>query len=282
MSKGIIYKATNRVNGKVYIGYTTRDFETRVNEHKKEAQNGNQYHFYRAIRSYGWDSFEWKIIDEAETKEELLEKEKYWISFYDSYHNGYNMTKGGEGSIGRTLSEEQKKKISESNKGRKFSEEHRKKLSKTLKGKRKSEDHIKKMSESKKGKRYSSKLTEKDVIKIKKMIIEGFLLKDIANIFNIDDKTVGLIARNKTWKDIVVEGWEEYLNNRKMINPLKEEDVIKIKQLLIEGHREKEIASMFNVSRGTIGQIAQGRTWKDVQVEGFEEYLANKKKKKSA
>ena len=76
-------------NGKSYIGQTHRELKERINEHirksKIKTEISYNYPFYRAIRKYGVDNLKWSIIDCADTSEELNEKEKYWISYYDTY-----------------------------------------------------------------------------------------------------------------------------------------------------------------------------------------------------
>lgn len=61
----------------------------RINEHirksKIKTKSAYNYPFYRAIRKYGIKNLKWSIIDYATTSEELNEKEKYWISYYDTY-----------------------------------------------------------------------------------------------------------------------------------------------------------------------------------------------------
>ena len=93
--KWLIYKHTNKINGKVYIG------QTRQNPKYRWGQYGQKYNednikLYRAIQKYGWDNFDHEIIeDNIFTQEEADLREQYWINFYDSYYNGYNATKGG-------------------------------------------------------------------------------------------------------------------------------------------------------------------------------------------
>ena len=105
-------------NGKSYIGQTHREFKERINEHirksKIKTEIGYDYPFYRAIRKYGVDNLKWSIIDYANTSDELNEKEKYWISYYDTYilnKKGYNQTIGGEGQNGLIHSKESINKI---------------------------------------------------------------------------------------------------------------------------------------------------------------------------
>lgn len=89
---GIVYKITNLINGKSYVGITTRTLKQRFKEHCN-ADSG----IGRAIRKYGKENFKKEIIDYADDNEELLELEIEHIKKYDSYKNGYNNTLGGEG-----------------------------------------------------------------------------------------------------------------------------------------------------------------------------------------
>lgn len=108
---GYIYKITNNINGKVYIGQTTRTIKIRFNEHKDSAEKGYHYSLYCAMRKYGIENFSVEEIEQCST-EELDDREQYWISFYDSYHNGYNMTLGGSAVRKKPpLTEEQKQQI---------------------------------------------------------------------------------------------------------------------------------------------------------------------------
>ncbi|PEA25923.1 hypothetical protein CN984_12485 [Bacillus cereus] len=114
--KNVIYKATNKINGKIYIGLTTRRFKDRLRNHRNGHKNPNHpnyySHFYYSMRKHGFENFEWEAIDKSDTKEELEVKEMYWISHFDSYNNGYNSTLGGECNSGYKMSEEQKKHLS--------------------------------------------------------------------------------------------------------------------------------------------------------------------------
>lgn len=134
----LIYKITNRINGKVYIGQTTRPLTVRWKQHCNPA-NTNCIALHRAIQKYGKENFTVEQIDVACDIDELNEKEIYWIKFYDSVNSekGYNLKVGGEhttmsdetrhrlgnGNRGKTFSEGQKRKMSESHKGSKMSKE---------------------------------------------------------------------------------------------------------------------------------------------------------------
>lgn len=134
---GIIYKATNQLTGKSYIGQTNQSIQTRKTEHKYNAKN-NIYcsYFHRSIRKYGWDNFQWEVLCECASREEMNEKEMYYIKELDTFgSNGYNLTFGGDGQngsqwwLGKKHTEESKKKMRESGKNKKLSEEHKRKIS---------------------------------------------------------------------------------------------------------------------------------------------------------
>lgn len=95
----IIYKAENLINGKLYIGQTTSSLNKRASEHFKKSLNKNSKSvFHTAIRKYGKENFKFSIIRFCFSKEELNEKEKYYIKKYNTISpNGYNLTPGGDG-----------------------------------------------------------------------------------------------------------------------------------------------------------------------------------------
>ena len=95
-----IYKITNKINGKCYIGQSI-NIEERLNSHKKRAFNQNHIDYnmtiYKVIRKYGIESFTFEAIEECD-KKDLDNREVYWINFFNSYYNGYNCTFGGRGN----------------------------------------------------------------------------------------------------------------------------------------------------------------------------------------
>lgn len=171
---GYIYKTTNLINGKIYIG------QHKYGKNDKRYIGGGTL-LKKSIEKYGKNNFKCEIIEELDSLKELNEREIYWISFYNSTDKniGYNIERGGNlgptsdstkkklskalsgknnPMYGKTsplkdkkLSEESKKKISESLKGFKHTEETKKKMSKSHKGIIFSEEHRKKLSEINKG-----------------------------------------------------------------------------------------------------------------------------------
>lgn len=94
-----IYKITNKINGNSYIGASI-NIEKRWKNHLQRANDGWNKEYdkalYKAIRKYGIDNFELKILENC-TPELLCEREVFWISYYDTYVHGYNSTPGGKG-----------------------------------------------------------------------------------------------------------------------------------------------------------------------------------------
>lgn len=95
----LIYKVTNLVNNKIYIGQTTTSLNQRKKEHEYRALRGDRNtYFYSALKSYGFDKFKWEILEENINFQDLNLREEYWINYYNSnnFEFGYNMTKGGD------------------------------------------------------------------------------------------------------------------------------------------------------------------------------------------
>tara|TARA_R110000868_G_scaffold403369_2_gene680548 strand:- start:5 stop:580 length:576 start_codon:yes stop_codon:yes gene_type:complete len=97
-----IYKATNSINGKSYIGFDSA-WPKRMSRHLENASYNRGGKFYDAIRKYGWDKFQWQIIYQSEDKEHTLNvMEPHFIKEHNTFNQGYNMTEGGEGCFGAT------------------------------------------------------------------------------------------------------------------------------------------------------------------------------------
>ena len=182
---GTIYKYTNLINGKIYIGKTRRPLEQRIQEHYYTKKNSG---LEGAIKKYGIENFKIDVVEKCPI-DKLNEREIYYIAFYDcKAPKGYNLTDGGDSGFnlcfetraqmsvaknsdefrkimsaihkGKPLSQQHKKNISASLKGRNLSDEHRKKLSVAAKGKQFSDSHKANISAAKKGKPLSKKNRE--------------------------------------------------------------------------------------------------------------------------
>ena len=148
----IIYKATNTINGKYYIGKTTTTLEKRIRAHKSAA-NKKKWVFYSAINKYGFDNFKWEVLAECTDIDTLNKLE---IKLIEENIGGYNVAKGGSG--GDTFTNNPNKEIIRENvsnfhKGKVLTDEHKEKISKGNKGKTKTftEEHKNNIGKSKKG-----------------------------------------------------------------------------------------------------------------------------------
>jgi group I intron endonuclease len=133
----IIYKYTNRVNGKVYVGKTDNELKVRHWDHCVRARLGKRTRFYNAVRKYGMEAFALDVIVEVSELGNFVE-----ILFIEALRAksrlyGYNSTDGGEGGLGRRLSESAKanlRVIAKTRPKRRYSAEYRRFLSLKMMG----------------------------------------------------------------------------------------------------------------------------------------------------
>lgn len=143
MRTGIIYGYTNLESGRMYIGQTLYP-ERRWNAHRYGKYNNGWHKDYQNNPQ----KYEYSVIEYDVPEDKLDEREIFWISFFDSYHNGYNLTPGGSLSSGfkdKHHSDETKQKISEAMKGEHHVDVHGEKN--PMYGKKHSLETRKKMSE---------------------------------------------------------------------------------------------------------------------------------------
>lgn len=151
-----IYKCTNLVNGKTYIGFTHKTLEKRIIEHKSSSKKGSDYLLHKAIRKYEIDNFHWTTIYESLNKEHVLyTMENYFILETNSYFEegqGYNMTFGGQAvMLDKKHSEKTKEKLKLARKnrviepmsGKKHRDSSKEKMSLAKLGKTKDENYKK-------------------------------------------------------------------------------------------------------------------------------------------
>ena len=232
MKKDIgIYKFTNKINGKVYIGQT-RYLNSRYREHKSELINGIHHNEYlqKSVNKYGFDNFDYEIICRC-NEDELDEKELYYINLYDSTNRnkGYNIHSGGENN---RLSKETIEKIRKSHYGT------------------------------------NSKLTPKQVESIKLELLEGFTDKELADKYNVDHTTINKIGRCKNWKQVRSDLNDK---NEKIKKNKKDKEIAKIKKentekivvnMFLEGHKIESILEATGITYPMYKRITKGLTAK--------------------
>ena len=186
---GIIYKVTNSVNKKIYIGQTVQTLHERQIKHESSSRdNKTVIHFHRALKKHLFSSFKWEILERCDNKIELDDMEYHYIMRFDSYKNGYNQTLGGEGSCGRICTDSTKEKISKGKIGIPLSKEHKAVLSKIRRGVKKSPEHIRKVAYAKS--KYWEIIHPNGV----KEIIRN--LSEFCRNFNLSDRGLWLVANN--------------------------------------------------------------------------------------
>lgn len=172
---GCIYIATNKYNGRVYVGKTEGTLAARRKGHERDARIGSTFYFHRAIRKYGVDGFDWRVLLEVDN-EDLSEVEKFQIKRFRSKPAGtYNLADGGTGGAtrrgvehseaskekirtahrGKTLTAEHREAIGRSGKGRAVSQELREHLRRLFKGREVSQETKDKIAAAKRGSKLS-------------------------------------------------------------------------------------------------------------------------------
>lgn len=155
MSICSIYKITNKLNNKIYVGQTWVSIKERFRKHAHISSGCVK--LQRAICKYGKDNFIVEQIVVCSSQEVADYLECFFIEKYGSIENGYNTLIGGKTNSrkGIKASEETRAKLSKSATGRKLSDETKNKLSKIAMGRVFSEEHRLELSEAKKGKKFS-------------------------------------------------------------------------------------------------------------------------------
>lgn len=265
MKISCIYKITNLVNGKVYIGQTT-NYNKRRTSHFAYLRNNTHAneHLQKAFNKYGEDKFVIEIVKECKP-EELDFWEINYINTYKACNKkyGYNLINGGQ--VYRHHSSETRKKISEKLKGRKFSEEHKNRIKIANNNKiytpfQKEMMKIKQIETRKKRQTGCGEKNGNAVIsdrKAEELLLEVLSLKkvivrDLAQKYNVNESIVYNLIGNVSYKHILQEHRKEIKAKHKNYNLEKQQEALK---LLNEGYSQNQIAHMLHISRNTIKKL---------------------------
>lgn len=125
-----VYSITNKLNNKKYIGKSDNIY-VRWDEHRKDLNKcvHHNKHLQRAWNKYGEENFIFEIVEKCKNDDIAYQRERYWVRYYDSFKNGYNMNEGGTGGLGYTHTEENIEKMSKLQKERMKNPKAREKLS---------------------------------------------------------------------------------------------------------------------------------------------------------
>jgi group I intron endonuclease len=131
----LVYLITNKINGKQYVGQTSKTLDSRWYDHIKIRLRPSCSYLHSAIDKYGADNFTIEMLVAVNTKEESNFYECALIKALGTKApDGYNLTDGGDGGTGYVFTDEQRRKVSEGQMGRKMSEKARAKLMERNKG----------------------------------------------------------------------------------------------------------------------------------------------------
>jgi group I intron endonuclease len=205
MSQFVIYKITNVINNKFYIG-STKHFVTRKREHiytlNKKTHRNN--YLQKAWNKYGEENFKFEILEENIGQENLLLREQHYLDLLKPYikNIGYNINPTAGSNLGFKMPKSAIEKIRQANTGKKHSEETRKKISEVQKGKKRK--FISKLLTSKKCRgdlNPSAKLNWEKVRQIREKKKTGIYNSDLAKEFNVSQSLISAIIKEKVWKE---------------------------------------------------------------------------------
>ena len=185
---GFIYITHNLVNGKKYIGKKNYDAAGCWKRYL-----GSGVYLTRAIKKYGRDNFCREVIDTAKTADELSQKEKYWIAYYDAVNSSdyYNIAGGGDGGNVRVGYSD---------------EEYIKSEEKRIRAVKAGIKHGEECG--------SSKLTEQEVQQIINDFLSGCYLTQVSEKYGISIETVRDIREHKTWRHLTNGITFPYVNGK--------------------------------------------------------------------
>lgn len=220
IAKKGVYKIVNTYNGKTYVG-SSKNIQNRIKNHISTLKNN--YHRSKELQdeynAQNKNGFEFIIIEEVEDEKLLFERETHWIGELESTtpEKGYNIKAPIEGTgLSRPMSEDEREAISKRLKNRYFSPKHRRRISEAnsgknhwLYGKETPIETKKKLSLANMGRNIgencgTSKLRNKDVVRIKNMFKQGHSDKEISIKFNVSRSNINAIRNGKTWKHIKI------------------------------------------------------------------------------
>ena len=275
---GVIYKVTNLINKKIYIGQTI-DIVQRKRNHKSDSYNinsqGYNYALHKAIRKYGWNNFYWEILEEISNDDPSImnEREIYYITLYKSYKKGYNETFGGGGH------KRDKKTFKECCKDSKnFSEEEIRDIQQMIIDGYQNHEILKKYSKLSRSllnninvgynfyredlqyplAQYHSSRDKETQDKIIQELKDGIPYSLISEKYNISVGLLSLINNGKKWR----KNTEQYPLSYKSCNDHEKGENIK-KDLIFSTLTFCQIANKYNISDDAVRAICSGRNRRD-------------------
>lgn len=260
-----IYEITNTINLKKYIGQSI-DVEKRLKQHKNKLSKGFHPNIYlqRSWNINGSESFKFNLLEICRI-EELSEKEIAYIEKFQEINKSFNLTSGGEGSLGRVVSEETRAKLSKSSKGRKPSSETIEKIRKANSGKKNSFYGKTHSIESKKKISEAHKNMEMPWLhkplpeEVKRKISESNMGKKAWNKGKPhNEETRNKISKTLTGRKLSEDVKRKIKESTKDINrKITYEDEMKIFSLYEKGINRVEVMNKFHISQTTFYRVVR-------------------------
>ncbi|CAM3017687.1 GIY-YIG nuclease family protein [Staphylococcus argensis] len=257
--KSCIYKITNVVNGKVYVGQTVNYSKRKAGHFSYLRRGAHRNHYLqKAFNKYGEASFKIKVIKECNINE-LDKLELFYMKKYNSLDraHGYNLLIGG--TTNKSFPDCVREKMSRSQKDRIISEEHRKRISEQNKGKKMSSASIEKTKKTKKDNQIqwgetnpNAVLSNDDVEKLIVDMLNGMTVKDAMKKYRCSRQTVYGIVQNRTYKAIS-PNLRDKLSNLNEKN--KKDTLNKIIPMYLNGVSQNKISQKLGISRNTVSKI---------------------------
>lgn len=238
--KYVVYIIQNKINLKIYIGKTgANPYSKRWAQHLKIARNPKAYKampVQYAIHKYGEENFTFTLLEEFDSADECSEAEIFWIQLLRSWDDefGYNLTLGGEGTIPTELTREKMRRSALKNRSK------------------------------------QTVLTIKNVEEIKQLLLSGkFSQKSIAEKFHVRPQTIGLIAKNKIFKDVVgtipfldvAPGYQLRKGEKNSQAKFSQEEADIIRKEFDNGKRVKDLSEKYGCSRQLINRIVHNKSY---------------------
>lgn len=249
-----IYKITEKDNPTNFYVGQSNDIDRRFKEHIYKTSKQSRIPFDDEITNKGKDAFLFEVLEVCSI-DELNDKEKYWIAYYDTYNNGYNMTEGGDSNPSQNPEVIAKIKNTLLN-----NKEVNKKLS------HKGEDNA------------NSKLTLEDVKNIRIAYQEGKTFGEVYPLYQNKISRSGFqyCWLGKTWKEVMPEVFQQRTAQLNGGSSRKRQEIYQLRLDYMNGLTNKELQLKYNMSYQNVRRILKLERWlySETIPQGYEKFIS--------
>lgn len=241
-----IYKITNLVSARVYVGQTKERFQRRYWLHcwlLRNNRHDNKY-LQNSWNKHGEENFVFEVIEVLDECD-IDEREKYWIDYYRKNCKCYCIQDGGQpNNLGAYVSPEARKRVGELNRqrmlGSKLSDETKAKMAKVRLGKHPI--------------RKNDIMTVDEARRVKEMLVTGCSNSDIINETGVPYRAINSIISNNNYNAIKVDGWDEYIADRlkNIKHRLTKTQILELVEDSKNGMSIDELAQKYNIGECSV------------------------------